>query len=361
MTASVSTEVQVQDQSALPAVKEEQLIRLRNCLMNGGYVNGVFVLLNKVNHEKVGMMYQVLHEDKPTWVALGKQGTVEMVQPGTEIKIESTTGFMNVLSNPVPKMTEEEAEQLIGERFEVMESLIHAMIKSRLNSVIITGAAGIGKTYNVERILEEYERKSGQHWVEIGGRCSATGLYEALWSCRNEGSILVLDDVEVWGDDDSLNILKKALDTTKRRQIDWRTASKALDEKGIPNSFEFKGKVIFLTNVNAYKEISRGTKLAPHLNALISRSVLIDLAIHDVRTIFLHVRSVIRKSDMLVGRGITHEQQEEIIQWIAYHINDFPALSLRTPLMAAEYMLTMPDKWQMMAKHTLLKALPLNW
>lgn len=242
-----------------------------------------------------------------------------------------------------------------------MEMLIHNMITSRVNSLIITGAAGIGKTYNVEEILDYYERKQGQHYMTLGGKCTPFGLYEALWACRNAGSILVLDDVEVWDEEDSLNILKKALDTTRTRQIDWRSAGKNLEDKGIPDSFEFKGKVIFLTNVDAYKELARGTKRAPHLNALISRSILIDLGIHDVRTIFLHVKSVMRKTNMLVERGLTLAQQAEVLDWLGENVKELAALSLRTPLMVAEFVLTTPDKWQMMCRHTLLKGTPFIW
>lgn len=342
------------------AEKTKVLVRLTNCVITGKTISGVFPLLSETTHSQLGKMFQIVAEGETIWAAVGTVGTFEYIREGDDIVIENDVGVVNVLSNN-SKLSEAQAEELIAERFEVMDALIHAMIVSRLNSVIITGAAGIGKTWNVERILEDYERKQGQHWMEVGGRCSPSGLYQALWACRNEGSILVLDDVEVWDEEDSLNILKKALDTTKRRTIDWRTASKALEDKGIPNSFEFKGKVIFLTNVNAYAEISRGTKKAPHLNALISRSVLIDLAIHDVRTIFLHVRRVIRNSDMLVQRGLTHEQQEEIVEFIHGHLNQFPALSLRTPLMIAEFMLTMPSMWRKMTKNTLLKPQMLNW
>lgn len=342
------------------AEKTKVLVRLTNCIITGSSISGVFPLVNETVDRQLGKMFQIVADGNTIWAAVGPNGTFEYIREGDDIVIENEIGVVNVLSNN-SKMSEEQVDALIAERFEVMDALVHAMIVSRLNSVIITGAAGIGKTYNVERILEEYERSQGQHWMMIGGRCSPSGLYQALWSCRNEGSILVLDDVEVWDEDDSLNILKKALDTTKRRTIDWRTASKALEDKGIPNSFEFKGKVIFLTNVNAYAEITRGTKKAPHLNALISRSVLIDLAIHDVRTIFLHVRRVVRTSNMLVQRGLTPEQQDEIIDFIYGHLNQFPALSLRTPLMIAEFMLTMPTMWRKMTKNTLLKPQMLNW
>ncbi len=340
------------------AIQEAQMVQIVNGMYRGNPVNGFYPYLGQRVSSSRGQLVQVIYNDRPTWIIV-EHGEFFIVKEGSAITIEGEGGIINTLG-PI-KLTEEQVVKLIEERFEVMEMLIHNMITSRVNSLIITGAAGIGKTYNVEEILDYYERKQGQHYMTLGGKCTPFGLYEALWACRNVGSILVLDDVEVWDEEDSLNILKKALDTTRTRQIDWRSAGKNLEDKGIPDSFEFKGKVIFLTNVDAYKELARGTKRAPHLNALISRSVLIDLAVHDPRTILLHVRSVIRKTNMLVERGITYEQQEEVIKWLTANVKELNVLSLRTPLMVTEFILSEPDRWEMMCRHTLLKGNPFIW
>lgn len=350
--------------TAIATTAQLQLVRIRGGMYRGKEFSGVYPYIGYTQNNQRGKCVQIKSGDKMPWINVD-HGTFEILDEGANIQYDSINGMPAATIAPGlhtnTKLTEAQVEKIIEERFDVMDSLIRALRVSRIRSVIITGAAGIGKTYNVEAYLEKMELEEGQHWAEIGGKCSAFGLYEALWSCRNEGSIMVLDDVEVWEDIDCLNILKKALDTNKRRIIDWRTASKALEDKGLPDSFEFKGKVIFLTNVDAYKEISRGSKKAPHLNALISRSVFLDLGIHDPRTILLHVRSVTRKVGMLVERGLTDFQQEQALMWLEENVNNLQALSLRTPLMIGEFMLTEKEKWEAMCQHTLLQSAPLNW
>ena len=90
--------------------------------------------------------------------------------------------------------------------------------------------------------------------------------------------MLVLDDCDsVLVDDVALNILKAALDTSKKRVVSWNTESRVLRQEDLPNSFEFKGGVIFITNIN-FKNV-RSKKLKEQLEALESRCHYLDLTI----------------------------------------------------------------------------------
>jgi hypothetical protein len=328
------------------------LVDVKNGLHLGLPINGVFKLIDVIeNTGKGGFSIKVESGDGIILVDIPNgAGVVKPVSIG-EIKRKTQPDML---------LTELQVADIITERFEVLVALTEAMMFSDIKSLLISGAAGIGKTFHVTEILEAAERL-GQHWGILGGRCTAFGLYEVLYEYRNEGSILVLDDVAVFEDENQINILKKALDSSKRRFIDWRSASKMLEERGIPQSFEFKGKVIFLTNTNIYAEIATGTKRAPHLEAFVSRSCVLDLGIHDVRTILIHVRNVVRSTGMLINIGLTHQQQEEIIQYLTEYRDELAALSLRTPLLIAEFVKHHPDRWRIMANHTLLTAKPLRF
>lgn len=335
---------------------QQQLVRISNGQLDGKMINGVFEFVDYKN-EGFGVEANVVISGKAQWVKIIGSGKVEPVQIGSAVDVSMPAVEIAGLDG---KLTEEQVEAIIVERFEVMDTLVKSLRVSDIKSLIITGAAGIGKTFNIEQYLEFVERTEGQHWGSVGGKCTAFGLYEALYEFRNEGSILVMDDVDVFEDETQINLLKKALDTSKRRVIDWRSASRQLDERGIPDSFEFKGKVIFLTNTNIYAEIARGTKRAPHLNALISRSVTLDLGIHCVKTILIHVRNVMRKSNMLVERGLTSWQQEQVIKWLEDNRDNLATLSLRTPLMIGEYIKTCSSSWETMCRHTMLTPIALK-
>lgn len=320
------------------------LVKITNGICNGTRIDGVYEFLS---YEKTaaGMVVKTLLDGVPANVTIRPNvGSVE------QFKIGSTAAPIEINNS----MSEEEVEAIIAERFDVMLDLVRTLRTSEVKSLIITGATGIGKTWNVEEQLEEAELLEGQYWNTIGGKCTPFGLYEALYENRFEGSILVLDDVDVFSDDDMLNIFKKALDSTKRRVIDWRSASRLLDERGLPNFFEFKGKIIFLTNTNIYAEIARNTRRAVHLEAVIGRGVTLDLAIHDIRTVLIYIRMLIRKNNYLVKKGLTAEQQEMVINWLNLHRDSLAMLTLRTPLTIAEYMKTNMETWERNAFHTLL-------
>jgi hypothetical protein len=340
--------------SPIQPTKKYSIIRVVNGVLNGNKVTGNFELVNY--KKEVGGIQLTVNTVSGVEVIL--------IQPGIgrveELPIGKVTTY-NEPRNMNAMLSEDEVAAIIEERFEVMEGLVDALLASEMRSLLITGAAGIGKTFTLEEMLERYERTKGQHWGIMGGSCSPFGLYETLYEYRNEGSVLVMDDVEVFDDKTKINIFKKALDTSKRRVIDWRSASKTLEDRGLPDSYEFKGKIVFLTNTNIYDEIARGTTLAVHLKALVSRSCVLDLGIHDVKTILLHVRNVVRKTDMLVNRGLTPEQQEEALLWLTQNQSNIAELSLRTPLYMCEYIKTNPHRWKILCNHTLLRAVPLRF
>lgn len=334
---------------------KRDLIQVINGTLDGKTVSGIFEFIDCANPDGRGPQIQVrLQDSSLAWIVVGngqaRPYTLGDASLNQDVALTASTSML----------TEEQVEAIIEERFAVMDSLVRSLTCTDINSVVITGAAGIGKTFGTECYLNEIEQKHGQHWGSIGGNCSPFGLYEVLYEFRNEGSILLMDDVDVFDDETKINLLKNALDTKERRVLDWRSASKALDERGIPNTFEFKGKIIFLTNTNIYAEIARQTKRAPHLAAVVSRSVTLDLGIHDVKTILIHVRNVLRKSNMLVKRGLTPYQQEQAINWLEKNRNELAILSLRTPIMIGEYMKADPKNWEATCRHTLLKPIPLQ-
>ena len=79
---------------------------------------------------------------------------------------------------------------------------------------------------------------------------SAIGLYKKLYEHSHKGHVVCFDDCDaILYDDLALNLLKAALDTGKKRTLCWNTESRTLMAEGMPNSFEFNGGVVFITNI----------------------------------------------------------------------------------------------------------------
>jgi hypothetical protein len=226
--------------------------------------------------------------------------------------------------------------------------------------MIVSGAPGVGKSFGVERVLGKHDLMANiandeklKKYEIVKGAMSAIGLYSKLYEYSKEKCILVFDDCDsVLLDDLSLNILKAALDTSKRRTIHWNTDSRLLRSEGVPNSFEFKGGAIFITNIN-FQNI-KSKKLQDHLQALESRCHYIDLTIHTEREKMLRIKQIVGDG-MLAEYEFTEQQQEELVAFIDTNKKRLRELSLRTVLKTADLMRSFPAKWQRVAQISLMK------
>jgi hypothetical protein len=124
-----------------------------------------------------------------------------------------------------------------------------------------------------------------------------------------------------------------------------------LEGPGYPD--EYKGRVVFLTNVDLQNISDRGGRMAPHMGALMSRAVYLDLGIHTAEQIMIRIRQVLRSTDM--GLGLGSAQFEVILGWMESNISNLRAISLRTVIQVAGFMKVTKD-WQLLARNTLLRT-----
>lgn len=258
---------------------------------------------------------------------------------------------------PVDDRTDEEIETEIQERFDALDRMAFGVIAGTYRAMIASGNAGIGKTYSLEYILEGAAMRDEIKFTSVKGYVKPTGIYKLLWECRFKNCVLMFDDADsVFDDEIGLNLLKGALDTTKRRTISWRSEKQfeAEDGEAIPNSFDFEGSVIFITNKNFDREIMRQSKLTPHMEALISRSYYVDLNLRD-RDLMVRIKSVVFGTDML--DGVSVKDRKFLVEFMEEHLSDLRELSLRMALKLAALLrgAGSRDDFKKMAKATCLK------
>jgi hypothetical protein len=146
--------------------------------------------------------------------------------------------------------------------------------------------------------------------------------------------------------------LKAALDSKKRRMIHWNTDSFKLRNEGVPDSFEFKGSAIFITNIKF--DNVKSAKMRDHLSALESRCHYIDLAIDTDREKLLRIKQI-TNDGMLDEYALSEEVVQEILDFIDINKKKLRELSLRTVLKVADLAKAFPDKWEAMAENTVMK------
>lgn len=258
----------------------------------------------------------------------------------------------------VPEVVETDAEVAarLKERFEILDYLTRAALTGDARSVIISGPAGLGKSYSVEAALSDWDPDGVNHEF-VKGYVRTTGLLRLLYQYREAGQVIVFDDADtVFFDDNSLNLLKAACDSTDRRVISYRAESNMRDDDSgdlVPRSFQFDGTIIFITNLDFDQLIEKGHKLAPHLEALISRSHYVDLAMKTKRDYMIRIKQVIGDG-LLTNIGLTATQTAEVVAFIDDNKNSLRELSLRIALKIGKLRL-MGDRWAKIAKITCCK------
>jgi DNA-binding NarL/FixJ family response regulator len=184
---------------------------------------------------------------------------------------------------------------------------------------------------------------------------SAIGLYSKLYEFSERGNVIVFDDCDsVLLDDLSLNILKAALDSSKKRTISWNTDSRMLRQEGVPDKFEFKAGAIFITNIKF--ENVRSKKLQDHLAALESRCHYIDLQMDTDREKVLRIKQI-TEDGMLETYDFENDEKTEIVDYIVENRAKMRELSLRTVLKVADLRKSFPMSWKQMAEVTVQKRM----
>lgn len=257
--------------------------------------------------------------------------------------------------------SDEDAMNRIATRFEMLDEMSSACIKGDIRAMIVSGPPGVGKSFGVEQQLEKaslFDKLANkrQKYEVVKGAMTALGLYAQLYRYSDKGNILVFDDCDsVFADELSLNILKAALDSGKRRRICWNSDSRLLRDEGIPNSFDFKGSAIFITNLKF--ENVKSKKLQDHLEALESRCHFIDLTIDTQRDKMLRIRQVNRDSEggLFNDYNFQNNEGETILEFMENNVNRLRELSIRMALKIADLIKVSPTKWQALAENTCMK------
>lgn len=203
-------------------------------------------------------------------------GEVELKKGGNE-QYEDT----NLPSYDIP-------EDLKLDVFKQIELYTMQVAYGASNALLVTGLGGLGKTTTVVESLDTI----GKNYIEIGGDISDAGLYEKLFIHRKD--LILFDDCDsVFKTPNSLNILKKVLDTNPKRKVsramkgyfqsfgmpDTKIEQKYNDTGKLPNEFVFTGQIIFISNLTkdeiAAKDAALLTRVL-HVDVMLNRDEIMD-------------------------------------------------------------------------------------
>ena len=260
---------------------------------------------------------------------------------------------------PVVEETDEQAINRIRERFDILTEMTKATVSGDIRAMIVSGPPGVGKSFGVEQEIEKsclFDKLAGKRLRAevVKGSATPIGLYQTLYKFSDENCVVVFDDCDsILLDDVALNLLKGALDSGKKRTISWLSESSALRREGIPERFEFKGSVIFITNLKFDKMKSQ--KLKDHLDALQSRCHYLDLTLDTMRDKILRIQQIAKDGVLFSDYDFDEVTQDEIIEFMDSNQNRLREMSLRMALKIADLRKLSPN-WKRLAETTCMKV-----
>ncbi len=182
--------------------------------------------------------------------AIGGDGAVTFdISPG----VKETLVIDGINEEDLDRMTYEE-------QLDALRTGMKLLMSNATNALFLGGRGGTGKTQTVEEMLASAGLSDGDGYFKITGSATPAGIYRILFQHRKE--IVLFDDSDsALADQDGRNLFKTASDTKKVRKISWQKGGKSYvdpddynwDEEGeqdeLPRSFEFTGKIIFISNL----------------------------------------------------------------------------------------------------------------
>jgi hypothetical protein len=149
-------------------------------------------------------------------------------------------------------------------------------------------------------------------------------------------------------------LLKGALDSGKKRKISWLSESSTLRREGIPDSFEFKGSVIFITNLKF--DNMKSQKLRDHLDALQSRCHYLDLTLNTMRDKLLRIKQIASDGELFADYDFDKCVQDDIIEFMDTNKDRLREVSLRMAIKIADLRKMSVTNWKRLTETTCMKA-----
>ena len=321
----------------------------------------------KVNGMSFALVEQYRSTPKGGYVTVKNDGNFPGFPEEIRVKVNGPTDYEFVSGTELAQFepevvstkTDEERIEEIAERFEILTDMTKAAISGDIRAMIVSGPPGVGKSYSVEQEVEKaclLDQISGKRLRAevVKGSATPIGLYQTLYKYSDANCMVVFDDCDsILLDDVALNLLKGALDSGKKRKISWLSESSTLRREGIPDQFEFKGSVIFITNLKFDKMKSQ--KLRDHLDALQSRCHYLDLTLDTMRDKVLRIKQIARTGELFKGYNFENGEDQEILTFMEECQTRLREMSLRCAVKLADLRKTMPMNWKRTAEVTLMK------
>ena len=255
------------------------------------------------------------------------------VQSAPQLELPDVSAVENTPSaNPAEEINEAPP---INVRFEYLTRLVTMVATSIPTSLVVVGSGGLGKSYTVMETLKSHGLEEDHDYTVCKGASTPKALYRLLY--ENRDKIVVFDDCDsVLMNETAVNLLKSALDTTAVRTVSWRSEARGDDDNSLPQSFQFEGKIIFISNLPLLKVNQ----------AILSRALTVDVSM-TVTEKLERMRHIAPN----VNPEIPLNVKLEVIDLLEELKDSCRDLNVRTLLKVVSVRLASPEDWVPIGKY----------
>ena len=223
-------------------------------------------------------------------------------------------------------------------KMEKLRRLVGGMLDSVINTVIVCGPSGIGKTYTINNILQARSESDTApiRFKTITGKITARSFFDHLVENSTFDCVTFFDDADfIFHDPVCIGLLREASEKYGQRIINYRTAKNKGDD-----CVTFDGKIIVSTNLRIGS--------SPHLNAVKDRFHILNVEVTFLEKLGKIQEIATLNTHGYLGQKISVDANREILTFLFEHQHRIgeDKLSLRMFCKAQELYVAMPDSWR---------------
>lgn len=139
----------------------------------------------------------------------------------------------------------------LGDKIDMVKQSVRAVTRDYKTSRLITGTAGIGKSF---AILEELEAEEVPYIKITGGVKDVGALYSTLCDNNEKGKIIFFDDTnQILKDRDCIELMRAATENVPKRPISYANNKIVRGKRFYSPRTDFYSKIIIATNIKKAK------------------------------------------------------------------------------------------------------------
>ena len=231
-----------------------------------------------------------------------------------------------------------DADITLDQKLKVLSLNIKEVVAGHARGVAVIGPPGLGKSYQagaeVMGMMEDEYSYAPTH---------TSPMAHFIYLYQNRARLIIIDDSSDDFKNPDIQAMTKALlcpnPVTKQNTVSWNTTSDRLEKLGIPSSFEFTGRLIFIGNAipnNVHAQAIQSRMNVVHFNLTFGeRKVLMERVLNQ-------------------NNSLPQKQRNELLEFIFNRAT--PATKMfdcRLVEKSIIHVKAHPDNWQLLVEHML--------